>query len=157
VGAATLTEADVREALDAYLSLLQTHPSTEQMIGVVLTEDFATGFAGGHLWKGRDGLADFLSQRDGFFDERHTLKEITEWRETSDDEAEAKSRLEFFLRSWEAPAAWSREYTGNALHSWRLRHEGDRWLVAAQIVDGFENLNDNAQTLFATPGAGLNR
>jgi hypothetical protein len=157
VGKATLTDAGVREALDAYLSMLQTHPNAEQMIGVVLTEDFETGFAGGHLWTGRDGLADFLSQRHGFFDERHTLKEITEWRQISEDEAEAKSRLQFFLRSWEAPAPRSQEYTGDALHSWRLRYERNRWLVAAQIVDGFENLNDNARTLFATPDSGLNR
>jgi hypothetical protein len=157
VGDGALTEAGVREALDAYLSMLQTHPRAEEMIGVVLTEDFETGFAGGHLWVGREGLNDFLSQREGFFDERHTLKQIIEWRQTSDDEAEAKSRLEFFLRSWQAPAATSQEYTGDALHSWRLRYEGNRWLVAAQIVDGFENLNDNAQTLFATPDSGLNR
>jgi SnoaL-like domain len=152
-----LTEATLREALDAYLTLLQTHPSADEMIGVVLTEDFETGFAGGHLWRGRDGLADFLSQRDGFFDERHVLKDVMEWRQTSDDEAEAKTRLEFFLRSWQPPAAKSDEYTGDALHSWRLRRVEGRWLVAAQIVDGFADLNANAQKLFATPQSGLNR
>lgn len=153
----SLDEAGLRDTLDAYLSMLQTHPTADEMIGVVLTEDFQTGFAGGHLWEGREGLADFLSQREGFFDERHELKQIIEGRQTSSDEAEAKTRLEFFLRSWEAPAPRSTEYTGDALHSWRLRYAGDRWLVAAQIVDGFENLNDNAETLFATPDSGLNR
>jgi SnoaL-like domain len=157
VTAEALDEASVREALDAYLSMLQTHPTADEMIGVVLTADFETGFAGGHLWEGREGLADFLSQREGFFDERHELKEIIDWRQTSDAEAEAKTRLEFFLRSWKPPAPKSSEYTGDALHSWRLRREEDRWLVAAQIVDGFEDLNDNAQTLFATPDSGLNR
>jgi hypothetical protein len=157
VAAESQDEAGVREALDAYLSMLQTHPTADEMIGVVLTEDFETGFAGGHLWQGRDGLADFLSQREGFFDERHELKEVIEWHQTSDSEAEAKTRLEFFLRSWKPPAPRSEEYTGDALHSWRLRRESGRWLVAAQIVDGFENLNDNARTLFATPDSGLNR
>jgi hypothetical protein len=157
VAAESLDEVGVQKALDAYLSMLQTHPTADEMIGVVLTEDFETGFAGGHHWEGREGLADFLSQREGFFDERHELKEVIEWRQTSGTEAEAKTRLEFFLRSWKPPAPRSEEYTGDALHSWRLRREGARWLVAAQIVDGFESLNENAQTLFATPDAGLNR
>jgi hypothetical protein len=29
--------------------------------------------------------------------------------------------------------------------------------IAAQIVDGFADLNDNAERLFATPDKGLNR
>jgi hypothetical protein len=157
VAAESLNEAGVREALDAYLSMLQTHPTADEMIGVVLTEDFKTGFAGGHLWQGREGLTDFLSQREGFFDERHELKEVIEWHQTAGGEAEAKTRLEFFLRSWKPPAPTSEEYTGDALHGWRLRREGGLWLVAAQIVEGFENLNDNARTLFATPDSGLNR
>jgi hypothetical protein len=33
----------------------------------------------------------------------------------------------------------------------------DRWRVAAQIVERFEDLNDNAERLFATPDEGLNR
>jgi SnoaL-like domain len=157
VAAESLDGMGVRKALDAYLNMLQTHPTADEMIGVVLTEDFETGFAGGHLWEGREGLADFLSQREGFFDERHELKEVIEWRQTSCTEAEAKTPLEFFLRSWKPSAPRSEEYIGDALHSWRLRREDERWLVAAQIVDGFQNLNDNARTLFATPGSGLNR
>ena len=31
----------------------------------------------------------------------------------------------------------------------------DRWRVAAQIVDGFAQLNDNAATLFGAPAEGL--
>jgi len=42
-------------------------------------------------------------------------------------------------------------------HTWRLRREPseDRWRVAAQIVDGFAQLNDNAATLFGAPAEGL--
>jgi hypothetical protein len=34
--------------------------------------------------------------------------------------------------------------------------EGD-WRVAAQMVERFEDLNDNSKRLFATPDEGLNR
>jgi hypothetical protein len=32
-----------------------------------------------------------------------------------------------------------------------------QWRVAAQMVERFEDLNENSQRLFATPEAGLNR
>jgi hypothetical protein len=51
----------------------------------------------------------------------------------------------------------SEEYTGKCLHRWRVREvEGD-WRVAAQMVERFEDLNDNSKRLFATPDEGLNR
>jgi hypothetical protein len=35
--------------------------------------------------------------------------------------------------------------------------DAGRLRVAAQIVDGFSDLNDNAERLFATPDKGLNQ
>ncbi len=32
-----------------------------------------------------------------------------------------------------------------------------QWRVAAQLVEGFEDLNENARRLFGTPAQGLNR
>ena len=69
----------------------------------------------------------------------------------------ARTRLEFFLRRWEAPSPTSDEFTGSCFHHWTLRRAPDRWRIAAQIVERFENLNDNAERLFATPDEGLNR
>jgi hypothetical protein len=152
-----MTEQELREILAEYLGLLQRHPSAEEMMSAVLTEDFETGFVGGKLWKGIDGLRDFLSQRDGFFDERHEVKDVLESDSPSPDEVHARTRLEFFLRRWEAPSPTSEEFTGSCFHTWRLRREPDRWRVAAQIVERFADLNDNSKRLFATPDEGLNR
>src|SRR5262245_22855549 len=88
--------------LQRYLTILQGHPAAEEMMEQVLTEDFETGFVGGHLWRGIEGLRDFLSQRDGFFDEKHTIDELLE-RSDSGDGITARTRLHFFLRSWRAP------------------------------------------------------
>jgi hypothetical protein len=152
-----MNEQEVRSVLAEYLGLLQRHPTAEEMMAAVLTKDFETGFEGGVRWRGIDGLRDFLSQRDGFFDERHTVTEVLQMEESSSGEIDAHTRLEFFLRRWEAPSATSEEFTGSCFHHWRLRHEPDRLRVAAQIVERFDDLNDNAARLFATPDEGLNR
>jgi SnoaL-like domain len=151
-----VTEDELRALLAEYLTLLQRHPSAEEMMNAVLTEDFETGFEGGFRWQGIDGLRDFLSQREGFFDELHEVKDVLAL-ETDGDEVRARTRLEFFLRRWEAPSPTSDEFTGSCFHHWRLHRAPDRWRVAAQIVERFDDLNDNAERLFATPDEGLNR
>ena len=93
-----MTETELRELLSEYLTLLQRHPSAEEFMRAVLTQDFETGFEGGFTWKGPDGLRDFLSQREGFFDEKHTIKDVLAMEEPSDREVHARTRLEFFLR-----------------------------------------------------------
>jgi hypothetical protein len=152
-----MTEQELRDILAEYLGLLQRHPSAEDMMAAVLTEDFETGFVGGKLWQGLDGLRDFLSQREGFFDERHEVRDVLENDSPASDQVHARTRLEFFLRRWEAPSPTSEEFTGSCFHTWRLRREPDRWRVAAQIVERFADLNDNSKRLFATPDEGLNR
>jgi SnoaL-like domain len=157
VADAPLSEGSLREVLREYLDALQRHPSAEEMMSEILTPDFETGFEGGHLWKGLDGLRDFLGQRDGFFDEHHEIKEVLELAGVSEHEAKARTRLEFFLRGPEGPDRPSREFTGSAFHTWRVREVDGKWRVAAQIVDGFDDLNANAKDLFSTPDEGLKR
>jgi SnoaL-like domain len=151
-----VTEDELRNLLAEYLTLLQRHPSAEEMMDAILTEDFATGFEGGFLWTGIDGLRDFLNQREGFFDERHQIRDVLALDYDGDDVL-AETRLEFFLRRWEPPSPTSDEFTGSCFHHWRLHKAPDRWRVAAQIVQRFADLNDNAKRLFATPDEGLNR
>ena len=76
---------------------------------------------------------------------------------TDESSIQAQTRLRFFLRRYQPAAATSEEFTGQVWHTWRLRREPpeDRWRVAAQIVDGFAQLNDNAATLFGAPAEGL--
>lgn len=151
-----LTDQALVDVLTEYLRILQEHPSAEEMLSAILTDDFETGFLGGYLWQGIDGLRDFLSQRDGFFDEHHEIDRVLENRSV-DDHVEARTRLHFFLRRWEAPSPHSEEFTGACFHTWRVRAVDGRWRVAAQLVERFEDLNDNAERLFATPDEGLNR
>jgi SnoaL-like domain len=151
-----LTDDQLVELLQRYLTILQGHPSAEAMIDEVLTEDFETGFTGGHVWSGLDGLRDFLSQRGGFFDEKHVIDELLERRDL-DGDTEAHTRLHFFLRRWESPSPVSEEFTGSCFHAWRVRRVDGGWRVAAQMVERFADLNENSERLFATPEEGLNR
>jgi hypothetical protein len=152
----SLTDDELVALLQTYLTILQGHPSAEKMKSEILTEDFETGFLGGQIWRGIDGLRDFLSQREGFFDEKHTIDELLE-RTDEDGQIEARTRLHFFLRSWTPPSATSEEFTGECFHTWRVRKINGRWRVAAQLVERFDDLNENSERLFATPEEGLNR
>jgi hypothetical protein len=48
VSDAPLSEEQIRDTLAAYLGLLQRHVSAEEMMSKILTDDFETGFVGGH-------------------------------------------------------------------------------------------------------------
>src|ERR687883_2070115 len=99
-----LTDAELVDVLSEYLTILQGNPTAEEMMDRILTSDFETGFIDGFVWKGLDGLRDFLAQREGFFDERHTIEELLERDDGSDGEIAARTRLRFFLRRWDAPS-----------------------------------------------------
>ena len=113
--------------LQRYLTILQGHPTAEAMVEQVLTDDFETGFIGGHVWSGIDGLRDFLSQREGFFDEKHTIDELLD-RGEADEDVQARTRLH------------------TCFHTWRVRQVDGEWRLAAQMG---RTLRD--------PGEGLNR
>jgi hypothetical protein len=158
VSAVRPSDDEILPVLDAYLDALQGHVGADDMMPRLVTEDFETGFADGFRWRGHDGLVDFLAAREGFFDERHDVREVLAMSLASPDEVVLTTRLEFFLRRWEAPAPRSEEFTGTCIHDWIVRRAapGEPWRVAAQIVDRFADLNDNAARLFATPAEGLN-
>jgi hypothetical protein len=149
-------EPTVMDAIEKYFDLLQAHASAPEMIDKVLTSDFETGFADGLRWRGADGLAEFLCARSVFFDESHDVLQVIDVSRLDGHNIQAQTRLRFFLRRHQPGAAKSEEFTGQAWHTWRMRQGSDgKWRVAAQIVDGFAHLNDNAATLFGAPAEGL--
>src|SRR3712207_5947737 len=107
-----ILEPLVLTAIEDYFRLLQAHVSADEMIAQVVTEDFETGFVGGFMWRGRDGLADFLATRSVFFDESHEILQLMAVERTSQDQVQARTRLRFFLRRREPDAAVSEEFTG---------------------------------------------
>jgi hypothetical protein len=150
-------EPIVVDTIERYFDLLQAHVSASQMIENVLTDDFETGFTDGFHWRGQDGLTEFLDARSVFFDESHEVLQLMDVTRSDEHSIQARTRLRFFLRRHQPGDAKSEEFTGQAWHTWRLRREPSdgRWRVAAQIVNGFAQLNDNAVTLFAAPTEGL--
>jgi hypothetical protein len=147
-------DSEVRAALQAYFEVLQSNPTVEEMRRAVVTDDFVTGFADGYKWQGPDGLRDFLAARAGFADEQHDVDEVLEREDLPSGEVRIKTRLKFSLRQIPGDEL----FTGTAFHTWLLRpDDAGRLRVAAQIVDGFSDLNDNAERLFATPDKGLNQ
>jgi hypothetical protein len=87
-------------------------------------------------------------------DEQHDVDQVLEREDLPSGEVRIKTRLTFSLR--QPPG--NELFMGTAFHTWLLRRDDTgRLRVAAQIVDGFSDLNDNARRLFATPDQGLNR
>src|SRR5262245_37780395 len=148
------SDSEIRAALRAYFRVLQGNPTAEEMRHSVVTDDFETGFAGGFMWQGPSGLRDFLAARAGFVDEQHDVDKVLAREDLPSGEVRIKTRLKFSLR--QPPG--SELFTGTAFHTWLLRRDpAGRLRVAAQIVDGFSDLNGNAKRLFAKPDEGLNR
>jgi hypothetical protein len=83
--------------------------------------------------------------------------QILEVGRQDDGRVLARTRLRFFLRRRDAGAARSEEYSGDAFHTWMFEPDRgrSRWRVAAQLVDGFADLNGPAQQLFSMPETGL--
>jgi hypothetical protein len=146
------SDTEVRDALQAYFQVLQSNPTVEQMRAVV-TDDFETGFVDGYKWRGITGLRGFLEARAGFVDEQHDVDAVLARTDLPSGEVQLKTRLHFSLRQ----PPWQELFTGTAFHTWRLLREGGTLKVAAQIVDGFADLNESSKRLFATPEQGLNR
>lgn len=141
-------------AIDTYLSMLQRRPAAEELMAQILTEDFEVGIRGGDVLQGIEGLREHLLEREEFFDERNEVKAVLSVGYAPQGDVEVTTRLDFFLRRWKAPAPTSDEFTGTAFHTWTIRSVGNRLRIAAQIADGFANLNDNARRLIASPVLG---
>ena len=72
----------------------------------MLTADFETGFIDGYLWQGPDSLAEFLEARSVIFDESHEVLQLIGVTSLDDEDTVlARTRLRFFLRRHERPAA----------------------------------------------------
>ncbi|WP_131829127.1 MULTISPECIES: hypothetical protein [Mycobacterium] len=141
-------------AIDTYLSMLQRHPTADEMMAQILTENFEVGIRGDDMLQGIEGLREHLLEREEFFDERNEIKAMLSVGYSPHGDIEVTTRLDFFLRRWKPPAPTSDEFTGTAFHTWRIRSVGERLRIASQIVDGFANLNDNARRLIASPVLG---
>jgi hypothetical protein len=152
-----ILEPIILDTIERYFELLQAHVSPEEMLKQVVTADFETGFVGGHMWRGAQGLAAFLAARSVFFDEAHEVLQIMDIAQPEENSLWARTRLRFFMRRHDPPTAVSEEHTGQTFHSWLLRREPSerQWRVAVQLVDGFALLNRNAAVLFGAPAEGL--
>lgn len=152
------------DAIERYFALLQAHASAERMRDEILTDDFRTGFVDGLIWQGEQGLRDFLQARAEFFDESHTVEQMSRPERLPSGHWRAHTRLGFFLRQRPRGSPVSDTFTGKAFHVWEFAPAavaagidlGGDWRVASQLVEGFAGLDENARRLFARPSSGLN-
>jgi hypothetical protein len=131
-----ILEPTILDAIERYFELLQGHASAQEMTERVLTDDFETGFVGGYMWRGPDGLAAFLADRSVFFDESHEILQLMDIIQPAPETISARTRLRFFLRRHEPPAAVSEEFTGQAFHTLATAPPTARQRLAGRRTDG---------------------
>jgi hypothetical protein len=152
-----ILEPTILDAIERYFELLQGHASAQEMTQRVVTDDFETGFVGGYMWRGPDGLAAFLADRSMFFDESHEILQLMDITRPAPETISARTGCgsSFGGTSRRPPSA--RSSPARLSTPWQLRRQpaDSDWRVAAQMVDGFAMLNDNAAALFAAPTEGL--
>jgi hypothetical protein len=148
-----ISDDEIRAAIRRYFQVLQSDPTAEEMRAEAVTDDFRTGMPDGGLqWDGPRGLEAFLRDRKGFVDEQHDIDEVVD-RTDVGSVVWLKTRLTFRLRDPNTGEV----FTGRAFHTWDLRRDRGRLRVAAQLVDGFADLNPAAARLFGKPDQGLVR
>jgi hypothetical protein len=120
-----ILEPTILDAIERYFELLQGHASAQEMTERVLTDDFETGFVGGYMWRGPDGLAAFLADRSVFFDESHEILQLMDITQPAPETISARTRLRFFLRRHEPPPpprGCARNQPSDRVHP-RRRHD----------------------------------
>jgi hypothetical protein len=131
-----ILEPTILDAIERYFELLQGHASAQEMTERVLTDDFETGFVGGYMWRGPDGLAAFLADRSVFFDESHEILQLMDIIQPAPETISARTRLRFFLRRHEprgvqrpgfphlatAPPTAQQRLAGRRTDGGRIRH-----------------------------------
>ena len=148
-----VSDDEIRDAIRRYFRVLQSDPTADEMRAEAVTDDFRTGMpSGGYQWDGPRGLEDFLRDRKGFVDEQHDIAEVLS-RADVGQVVWLKTRLRFHLRDPKTGEV----FTGSAFHTWDLRPDRGLLRVAAQLVDGFADLNPAAERLFGKPDQGLSR
>jgi hypothetical protein len=138
-------------AIETYLTTIAQHPTAEDMMRRVLTDDFRTGVRGGQMWLGVEGLREHLAERTEFFDQSSQLTAVLSMTPCPNGDVEVTTRLDFFARRWRSPSPVSEEFTGTVFHTWTIRRIDDNLRISALIIDGFAGLNDNARRLIASP------
>ncbi|GAB3277745.1 hypothetical protein GCM10027347_51720 [Larkinella harenae] len=128
-----LTKEAITSLADVWYKKLDVHaPMVELLplladaeLEMVFPEATITGWAGFEGW--------FQRVIRIFFDEVHTLKEVTST--IQGDQAEVKVIVQWEASVWNAPEATSKRIVADAYQTWQVKLQGDQPVITRYVVD----------------------
>lgn len=132
-----VTDAEVQELARVWYGMLDRHDPADGYLPLLAT-DVEFQFPEGTV-RGLDGFRDWY---EGviriFFDEVHTLKEVTPT--LKDGQVEVKVVVNWQASRWKPPAAASERIVADAYQTWIVTRspETDKAVISRYVVDGLK-------------------
>jgi hypothetical protein len=133
-----LTEADVKELVDAWYKALDVHAPFEELVPLVAASGLEMYWPEGPTF-GVDGFKGWYDRvTRTFFDEVHTMKELE--ITPRGNQADVKLVVNWQAKVWNPPDAKSRWLGMDARQTWVVARsdDGSRAVIQKYVVDGMD-------------------
>ncbi|MEM8831123.1 MAG: hypothetical protein AAGE96_17455 [Cyanobacteria bacterium P01_G01_bin.19] len=141
-----ITQAEVQELAEIWYKKLDVHAPLEEFKPLLADSGVKMVFPEATV-EGWDGFSGWYDRVIGiFFDEVHTLKEVTTTPK-GDDKADVKVVVKWEASVWNPPAPTSERIVLDAYQTWEVKRspETDKPVVLIYIVDELKYYEGSAQ------------
>jgi hypothetical protein len=139
----SLTEAEVKELVDAWYHLLDVHAPVEEFVPLVAQTGLEMYWPEGPTFGVDEFKGWYHKVTNLFFDEVHTMKELA--ITPRGDVADVKLTVNWQARIWNPPDAKSKWLGMDAHQTWVVVRSSDgRAVVQKYVVDGMDQMPGSA-------------
>ncbi|RAJ93178.1 hypothetical protein LX87_04690 [Larkinella arboricola] len=128
-----LTQEAITALADVWYKKLDVHAPMVELLPLLADEELEMVFPEATItgWAGFEGWFQRVIRI--FFDEVHTLKEVTPT--IQGDQAEVKVIVQWEASVWNAPEATSKRIVADAYQTWQVKLQGDQPVITRYVVD----------------------
>ncbi|MGV3558759.1 hypothetical protein [Larkinella arboricola] len=128
-----LTQEAITALADVWYKKLDIHAPMVELLPLLADEELEMVFPEATItgWAGFEGWFQRVIRI--FFDEVHTLKEVTPT--IQGDQAEVKVIVQWEASVWNAPEATSKRIVADAYQTWQVKLQGDQPVITRYVVD----------------------
>ena len=128
-----LTNESITALADNWYKKLDVHAPMVELLPLLADEELEMVFPEATItgWAGFEGWFQRVIRI--FFDEVHTLKEVTST--VQGDQAEVKVIVQWEASVWNAPEATSKRIVADAYQTWQVKLKGEKLVITRYEVD----------------------
>lgn len=128
-----LTNESITALADNWYKKLDVHAPMVELLPLLADEELEMVFPEATItgWAGFEGWFQRVIRI--FFDEVHTLKEVTST--VQGDQAEVKVVVQWEASVWNAPEATSKRIVADAYQTWQVKLKGEKLVITRYEVD----------------------